>query len=194
MKFSRLCFLPGLLIATIVNAQIDAGPNGLGIYFDEAATIVATDSYVGQTWVHGYLILTNPTESGGIAFWMALVYSGDTPPDVITGYPRVGTNEAVHMPGSPYWFFYVTIDSTTPLMLAPITILADVYVQPNFDRSQIRLYIVEHMKYSTVGPTGPFVICTPSSGDPGLPVAVIDGMAPVASENVSWGEVKSLFN
>lgn len=194
MKAFHLGTLTGLIFfSTTAVAQLDTGSNGLGIYFDEAATIVSTSSSVPQTWVHGYLILTNPTDTGGIAYWMALIYSGDTPPDVIIGYPRVGTNEAVHMPGSDSWFFAVVIDSQTPLLLSSITVLADVYVQPNYDRSQIRLYIIELMKYSTVGPTGPFVICTPSSGDEGLPVAIIDGAIPVPSQKATWGNVKALF-
>ena len=33
----------------------------------------------------------------------------------------------------------------------------------------------------------------PSSGDVTLPVAVINGPAPIATKPLSWGQVKSLF-
>ena len=53
-----------LLAVQPVAAQIDPDPDGIGIYFDEAATQVATEAPISEL-VEAYLIATRSSQSGG---------------------------------------------------------------------------------------------------------------------------------
>jgi len=54
----------------------------------------------------------------------------------------------------------------------------------------VRFYIREFRLWLDGGTE---VAQQPSSGDWNLPVAVINGPAPVATQGAAWGSVKSLF-
>jgi hypothetical protein len=94
------------------------------------------------------------------------------------------------MSGCEYMYFFVATETPQPLL--PVTVLADLDIWPMGEPGPIGLY-VDEVLYSTVGVEGPHVTCTPSSGDPGLPVAMINGAAPVPAQAQSWGGVKALF-
>ncbi|MGD9547108.1 MAG: hypothetical protein AB7V45_06090 [Candidatus Krumholzibacteriia bacterium] len=179
------------LFSSAAFAQIDPGVDGMGVYFDESATIVSTVSD-GFNYVGGYLILTNPSEQGALQFFSTWIESYDAQPDAIYGWPRFGINQYTPMPGSYYWVFSVVADGGEPYLLSNVSVLAEVSVYPNLNRNSIRLFL-GNSKYSMVGQNGPFITCTPSSGSPDLPVAVIDGPAPVGESEMTWGSLKSLF-
>lgn len=186
-----LVLVIGLVSASA--AQTDSGQNGIGIYFDEGATLNAINSETEIPVVHGYLVLTRPSESGYLAYWRARIQSPDTPPDVIYGIPRNGANLAVPMPGSDSWYFRVDCGEPGCLLLGDIAVLADVYVEPNHDRSPIYLYVVDMAVYSIASEEGPLVAMTPSSGSAELPVASIDGIGPVPGIASTWGSIKAIY-
>ena len=81
-------------------AQLDQDPNGIGIYFDEEAIVVAGNSD-GTSSVTAYLVLTNPTETGHLFFWACTVRPEDQGSGsvYIFGESRFGTNDNYPMPG-----------------------------------------------------------------------------------------------
>jgi hypothetical protein len=184
-----------IVFASGALAQIDPDPDGIGIYFDLEATQVSATVEVGEA-LTGYLIATNPSQEGGLATWEADVYS--TVVEVfIWGEPVNGTNVATNMPpGGPGFSFVVSqhmplppLQSITLLGTLWITVMADgpigLEVHGGWGQ-ECPMYGVDEFDY-------PDHCLFPSSGNVDLPVAVINGPAPVATEPLLWGQVKSLF-
>lgn len=195
MKFRVLIgsLLLVIFLADYSMGQIDPDPNGIGVYFDEGATVVSISADPASS-VNAYLILTNPTEIGGIAYWEA--YVDHQLPGTFSNYssvygePRFGINYWDPMSGASFIVFNVVID--TPQPLERVTILADLIIWLNGEVNPVGLYVCDTF-YSKVGYGGPYVLCNPSSGNSELPVASINGPAPVVVEKRSWGQVKALF-
>lgn len=184
-----------IVLAFDAGAQIDPDPDGIGIYFDLEATQVSTTVEVGES-VMGYLIATNPSQEGGLAFWVATVHSA-APEVIIWGVPANGVNIATNMPPGGPTFFFVVSSSTPPPSLQGITLLGTLWVTVLVD-GPIGLEVhgdagYEFPMYRVDDPNGQDHWLFPSSGGTDLPVAVINGNAPIAAEPHSWGQVKSLY-
>ena len=186
-----------LLLPVLALAQIDLDPNGIGIYFDADATVVSTTAAAGET-VQAYLIATNPSQSGEITWWQGVVYpefDPNGPPDGlawVSGEPtNGGFNYAMNMPGMGDWSCMAG-SFTTPLLFQPITVLANLSIYILDDTAPILLFAAcRYWDGEWAEDTGvPFY---PSSGSSSLPVATINGDAPVAVEGARWGSVKSLY-
>ena len=84
---------------------------------------------------------------------------------------------------------------TTPVITADGT--ADVYIDIGEDTGPVGLYFGSNSFYSTNGVISSLdpdrIPLYPSTGSSDLPVAMINGEAPVASESRSWDGVKVLF-
>lgn len=113
-------FLKGILACSLLVlgtgglAQLDPGPDGLGLYFDESATEASAMVSEGTEYLTAYLILTNPTVAGNLNHWSAGVsaFLGGPGNAAIAGSPVVGHNLAINMLGmilrcllriSPFW-------------------------------------------------------------------------------------------
>ena len=140
-----------------------------------------------------WLVATRLTLTGDVGYWQAFVASsapGGLPNDAafVYGWPTFGHNIAMNMPGDPRHGFTVFIDQGL-LPTGDVVVLARLQVvcataQP------IPLYVRD----AEIGVYGwPARPLAPSSGAWDLPVAMINGQAPVAAESASWGDVKSLF-
>ncbi len=200
MRLLRLGFVLVLVFSgTSVFAQVDPDPNGIGIYFDQGATVNSAVITEGTDVVTAYLILTNPSLEGNLDFWTCRVstylddpFQGTT----ISGGPVNGTNIIVsNMPGSFSWSFRVYNYDDPPLEATFATVLSELEILVvDFDRP-IFLYVrgggVDGEVGYSVGPEGASM--NPSSGSWDLPVAVINGEAPVVTESQSWGQLKSLY-
>jgi hypothetical protein len=168
-------------------AQIDPDPNGIGIYFDQAATqAVTTATLPGE--IHGYLVATHCTLSGQVRYWEGGVVSGDFD-WFVGGAPVVGQNLAENMPGSNSHAFQVLIDPATPFPVAPVLVLADLLVYM-YTPGPHWLYVRGF--YLSAGGADTFLY--PSSGSEQRPVAVVNGEMPVRVESSSWGAVKNLYS
>ncbi len=125
MKFSRALWLSAalliLLLPVLAFAQIDSGPDGLGIYFDEGATVVSSTAVTGDV-VEAYLIATNLTQSGDVGLWAAgMCPWGDAE---IYGTPtHGGFNYGMNMPGDSCWSC-ITFSFDTPMPVGNIVILS----------------------------------------------------------------------
>ncbi len=183
-----------IMLASAAMAQIDPDPDGIGIYFDQGATVNSVVVADGTESVTAYLILTNPTIDGDMNNWTGFVstYLNDANQGTtIFGRPNNGHNLIVsNMPGSFHWSFQVSVYSDPPLPATPITILAELEILMYNFEDPIYLYVHEGAGYSA-GAGG--AAMNPASGSWDLPLAVINGEAPVAVESKPWGGVKLLY-
>jgi hypothetical protein len=188
----------GGLMGANAAAQLDPDPDGIGVYFDLAATEVATAAAEGE-FVHAYLIATNISQPGAVVFWEALVAPNiDASPDdpaswagYVYGSPVDSYNYAMNMPGDPRWHCIAMPDP--PLPVAPLTLLAHLTIQVVSAAYPIALYVTGSPYYSVVGTDGPYHALYPSSGAADAPVAVINGLAPIATDEGSWSRLKASY-
>lgn len=178
-----------LLIAAPCLAQFDPEPDGVGIYFDEAATQVVTTAPVGSV-VQAYLIATNPSQAGGLAMWTSRVDPIGASA-MVRGAPMSGTNIAMNMPGDPGRSFLVGPASPLP-PLGPVTVLATLWIDL-LEEGAVGLLISPTTYRVDDFYALPDYELHPSSGSPDLPVAVINGEPPVEAEMATWGAVKSWY-
>lgn len=180
-----LAFLPAA-----VPAQPDPGPNSVGIYFDQAATQIATTSATPTpehpVEVRAWLIARHVQLAGQVSYWEGMIRASGAY-GLIVGQAIAGQNIADNMMGDPQWGFRVWV--WAPFPVTDTLILANVYVGLYESGGPTWLY-VEGLNMS-VGERG--VSLSPASGSAASPVAVINGTAPVAEQPTTWGQVKSIF-
>ncbi len=174
--------------------------NEFGVFFDEIGgmnSITADPDSI----VDAYLVLKNPSETGQIRFWSAVVAghpeSAYWGPATILGQPRLGTNEWIPMPGEVCIAFYVFCDEPQLPWLEPVTVLADLQILLLGETDPFELFFVGDLAYSKEVFTGwdqeSMVYGGPISGNPYFPVAAINGPAPVSTTRETWDSVKALF-
>ena len=196
MNVFRGVFVSSLLVlATVSFAQSDTGPDGLGLYFDQGATVVSATMTEETESVTAYLILNNPTVEGNLNHWSAGVsaFLGGPGNAQVTGSPVVGQNLASNMPGSESWTFEVSVGDEPTLPTENITVLAVINILPYVYDVPIHLYVTFGWEFGGYGTDLGGADFQPSSGSWDLPVAVINGQAPVAEKSQSWGQVKAIF-
>jgi len=193
MKSMLTLIVPVMFLSSAAFAQIDSGPDGLGVYFDEAATQVAVVPEDPGDMVQAYLVLVDPTHDGQLSSWRAHVRSGFDEGCIMVGTPRIGQDMEMDMPGSNYCGFEVIVDPGTPNPTQPVMVLADLTIYDLTEGAVINVYLgwPATASYEVDGHAPqPF---QPSSGSFDLPVARINGEPPVATRDLSWGRVKALF-
>ena len=166
-----------IALASGALAQIDPDPNGLGIYFDQGATVVSADLEVDE-FITGYLIATNCTETGFMMWWQCGVCVDN---GVLFGSVTNGHNYLGFMPFSECKGF---ICSGGP-PITGITILAEIdFFATNPDPINITINGIEYdgdarldgMFYTTTPDySDSWTYFNPSSGSEELPVATING-------------------
>ena len=175
--------------------QIPTGPDELGIYFDEAGTSVSITAD-GTSDINAYLILKNPSATESLAYWRVVVDPNSLNPLMygrVWGFPRVGINGDNPLPGSQAQGFFVSTEGFEPQLFESIMVLADLYVDLENELRPFGLYLRYEMFYSEVAWDGPRVYFNPSTGDQDLPVAVINGLAPVRNTEQTWDGLKALY-
>jgi len=180
-------------IVSMASAQIDPSPDGIGIYFDEDATVVVTNATIAEP-VTAYLIATNLSQVGTLALWEAHLHSPGAAS--IQGTALNAFNMASNMPGGEDYSFACAVYQPFP-DLQPIMVLATLEItvweegsiglHVNNYSGNWPLYRVDDMYNGQDNPL------YQSSGSPDLPVAILNGETPVANETQSWDRVKSLY-
>ena len=172
-------------------AQVDPAENGIGIYFDEGATINC-DSPGAVGPVDMFLCLTNITTPGGVSGWECRI-------DITEGFfilNMVLRGSAVNAATPPEF----TVGLAQPLPWSPVIVVADMTVGL-FTPDTVELYIGP-----TFNPSIPDVPVFADGDDPSnllplsqstggadIPVMVMNGDCPVANEDETWGSVKALY-
>ena len=195
-------FLPAFLIITALaapnaHAVVDPDPDGIGVYFDLNADITETMASPSLPfWT--YVILTNPTraEIYSISFSFNIVVPPGTENSIMRVsqvvdficiepavfhplYGDVVCGGDVPIPGSPAvvllsWMFMLTD-----------TIPVDFYLgQSNMPDP------AQQLAYESESGWVPMHV---SSGDPALPVAMINGTGVVSAEATTFGRLKALY-
>ena len=196
MKLYRTLFIVAALVIVMVPvcswAQIDSGPDGIGIYFDENATVVSTTAVVGDV-VEAYLIATNLTHSGEIGMWEAKMCPWGGLGEIDGTPTHGGYNYNMNMPGDLCWAC-TTFAFDTPFPTSNIAILAHLNIIIWDDSAPINLHLnADWCRYWTIDGGDDGFALYPSSGSSDLPVATINGPAPVAVVNTEWGAIKAMY-
>lgn len=204
MKFFLATVLVlGMVLPALGQTKTDF--NEFGVYFDEGgeSNSISADP---NSFVDAYLVLKNPSESGQIRFWQASVagqpddsYLG---PALIGGVPRLGTNHLMPMAGEFGIGFMVYCSEPQLLWLEPVTVLADLRIYLEGETNPFEIYVCYNFnlaytteEYNFWDPWDPeiMVFCGRTSGDQNMPVAVINGPAPVQTANGTWDAIKAQF-
>lgn len=186
------------LMATSAFAVVDEDPNMLGVYFDLNADQNAIN--IGaSTPFFAYVMITNPTNNvyglefgydvvtpvgmEGMIFRLLNALPGGavdlgTSTDLLSGDYVVGL--ASPLPGQPA----TTFVTWQFMLLTPMSV--DIYLGPSSVQS-----IEDGLPAYEIG--GTILPLGLSTGGVATPVAVINGVGPVAIESASFGSVKSLF-
>lgn len=182
----------GLGVATPVTAQLDPDPDGLGFYADLDGFVNHVNVPI-NTPLQIYLLHTRCSASSGVSAWECTV--GLTGHIIVLGWNPVGGYINFNVPPE----FEVGI--YPPLPWAPAILLMDVWLMVQ-DLAPCYLSLSggplnslgDGLPVFAVG-DNPEDLRTiyPSSGDVNLPVFAINGQAPIAVVNSTWGEVKNLY-
>ncbi|MFH2052902.1 MAG: FlgD immunoglobulin-like domain containing protein [bacterium] len=180
--------LPALLLLLIGGhggalAQVNPGPDVLGLYFDPAATITAQDIPV-FTPFNLYLVVTNPTADFGISGWECRITNTST-----GGLSFLSTTLAAGTNFLGTWDYFVPIGRPGALRSQPVVLLATIQCFMA-DTSTVEFYlhpcsrpsVPGAMIYAADNDVGDFRILDWSSGAESAFVAVIN--PPVTTVNV----------
>lgn len=180
-----------LLLPVLASAQIDSGSDGIGIYFDTDATVVSTTAVTGDT-VEAYLIATNLTQTGDIGIWSAGMCPGSGLVQIYGTPTHGGFNYSMNMPGDSCWSC-LAFSFDTPLPVGNIVILANLEIEIYDDLEPVNIYLHADCSYGTFdGGDEEFPLYV-SSGSSVLPVATINGVAPVGVESFEWDSIKAMY-
>ena len=187
-----------LLAAQAASAQpCDPLPNGIGIYFDEVGCDYCRASAPLYTMVTGYVLATNvdPGLGGIIGFELKLLIDPMPPTFVerIAGastiylfpwYNWVPFDTAIAPAIKLFWFEFMWMGSPTRFGLGPYL--------PSSRHGTTPMMLAANDPALWV-PLRPSIQNVPWPGeDYGYTVAWVAN-CPVAVENASWGEIKSLY-
>ena len=190
------------LVATSAFAVIDPDPDMMGIYFDLEADVNCSEQMASVPF-WAYLILTNTTAPTVSAYEVgyrnegpgpgqlfrlnSLIANGDMTgldlgenADPMMGDHIVGLSSPI--PGNPA----TVLHAWNYMLLAQVSM--DMFITSASQTSIPGPYpVVLNASTSTLFQVGQ------STGGPDIPVASVNGDCPVATEDVSFGSVKSLF-
>ena len=195
-----------LIASTPATAQLDPGPDGLGLYADPGGMV---NSMIAAPGIHEvYLLATNITAPEVKVWSVHVSFRGDVwitdiktdyPFDYGSGGPDVRTMEYIvtAYPDLPYY--------ETHLMAEPVLHLATLEIWLN-DTGPVDVHLgivstilnddpPSHAYYTVPGDASSTVITefNPSSGDWNLPVMRINGEAPVPAVAQSWSDIKAVY-
>jgi hypothetical protein len=208
MKKLVVLFL-ACVVATSAFAVIDPDPNSIGIYFDLNADTNCSDQSVSVPFM-AYLILTNTTAPTVSAYEVGYLNVGPGPGQLFRLSSLIANGDMTGLDlgenGDPMMGDHI-VGLSSPIPGNPATVLhswnymllaqvgMEMYISAASQSSLEGPFpvilnangnILFNAFHSTGGPPTP-------DGDPGIPVATVNGDCVVGTEAVSFGSVKSLF-
>jgi hypothetical protein len=196
MKFLAAAALAVIVFAAPVLADpIDPDEDGIGVYFDPCACVNCVPMAPGIQY--GYIVITHPTSPQGVGGWEAsLSWDG---PAVLSNWELAGS--AINFLTEPN--FYVGLGApiinpfTYPAIICarfqlelldntqPVNFYIDGVYAPSLESGQPAY--LDGADYEIIKPL------QQPTGGPDIPVATINGDCAVATQDVTWSAVKSLY-
>jgi hypothetical protein len=198
-RLAATILLAGVVFAAGASAQVDPYPDGLGLYYDEGATLMSADLAVGET-AHLYLVATRLSATGVISGWFSEVFfavqSGANVP-LTSGIRGDGINGWIEDPWGPGTVGFDVVFAT-PFPVTENTVLADVELAVT-DPAPIAVYgmgtfgilreldgggdhyVTPHHRYDPMPPHTFYMAC------------VNCAYPPVGTEGRTWGQVKGIY-
>ncbi len=188
------------LLATSASAILDPDPDGIGIYFDENADIVCTETMIPFEQVTAYLLATNISAASGISGWEAYIWTTGAAPVAPSWTLAGGLDVDPTLEG-----FQVGIGTVAALPWAPAIVLAtwSGFMMAPTDAMS---FFVSGVPGSVSFPHSPGYAAGDNAGDLrefqvssgtglDLPAAMINSLicGVVANEDLTFSHVKSLY-
>jgi hypothetical protein len=194
MIMKKLVVLLCLLVAGSALAGIDPDPNSVGIFKDAAATTYEETAPLMYQPNTCYLVLSNPTTDGILGWECYITFDpGVGGFSSVTGWaPRGSFVNA----GSPPDF---AVGLATPIYGATEIVLMDItyFYTGGICTFKVGPGVVQtipgSMAFLDGNDVGNALVMDPSSGDFDLPVYGVCSGCVVATEDATWGGVKSLY-
>jgi len=196
MKKLLVLVAAALLISGNSLAQLDPDDNGVGVYFDPCGCCmpcIPLPEGEGFAW----LVITHPSAPAGIGGWECrLEVEG---PVAILGYNLLGANP-INFTVEPNFLVGLSEPLVNPFTFPTLVVMEihflvldvqpaiEFYLEPNWTPS-----IPGELAYADGVDPDILYIMRQSTGGPGEPVAVVNGDCPVANEDATWGQVKTLY-
>jgi hypothetical protein len=200
MKPMVILFL-GILAASSASATLDPGPDVLGIYFDSYAENNCLATNAGTPF-YAYVILTNPTQPGILAF--EFDYENEVQPADASQFMLLGEvlpPQAINVGMGDAFSGTYMVGLAVPVPASSATVLV---TWQYMTMSPIPLKMYMRAATPSSIPDGlPAVIgsgdgevmpVNVSSGGPDRPVAGLNGACTNEQVDLSWGKVKSLYH
>jgi hypothetical protein len=191
---ARILSISLLLMACPILAQLDPGPDGVGIYFDLDGMEYCQE-IVPFAEIEMYLLLINASAPGGVSGWTCRI-EHDATGNIISNWEAIGYTGSVWTPPDFAVGLAVPLPWQPAIHLMTITVLV-------LDFDCCWFYIVpssipvipEQVAYADGADPLHLIRMYQSTGGPETPVAGINcnGSPPIPVEHASWGAVKSLY-
>lgn len=183
------------LIASGAMAQVDSDPDGLGVYFDVNGMTYETATVAPFSPVSAYLLLTNPSAPAGVSGWEAVVNVNGGAVGAswvlaaglnVTAAPvfqvGIGTGAAA-LPAAPA----VLLATWTGYIMAPTDVVEFVVMPAGVS-------FPDSPGYAAGDDETDLIPLQVSSGYPyGAACAIINGTGVVANEDLTFSNVKNMF-
>ena len=178
-------------------AQLDPDDDGIGVYFDPSAAgsncvFLAPGSY------RCFVVVTHPTaQRAGVGGWEAKIWPEG--PAIVTNTTFEGNS--LNFLSPPEYLVGIQVPLYNPYMYPAVVVAYFDYVLLD-DAEPVYWYIDAIYRHSLPEPVPAYLdgddynIIIPlqqPTGGPTIPVASINGECAVPADDVSWGEVKTLF-
>ena len=195
MKLLTLVAFLMIALAGTAAAQLDPDDDGIGVYFDPCACVICME--LEPAIYTGYIVITHPTSPEGVGGWEArITYDG---PVTVTNWAFQG--EAYNFMTPPD--FYVGIG--TPIInpfTYPAIVVATFELALLSDTPEVNFWIDGVLRHSLPDRMPAYLdgsdynIIKPlqqPTGGPQFPVATINGGCAVPNDDLTWGDIKTLF-
>jgi hypothetical protein len=179
---------------TMALAQNDSDPDGIGIYFDTAATTHCSSVPMGPFEL--YLILTNASAEAGVAGWECRIEFTDDPLFIVTAWDvhnwSGGFSDPPNFMQGLYeplpWSEAINLMTISALTLTPECIWLFIVPHP-YPSIPGQIIYVDAADYFNLIPM------FPSTGGYAVPVAGVNCECPppIAAKNTTWGGMKAMY-
>jgi hypothetical protein len=178
-------------------AQLDPDDDGIGVYFDPSAA-GSNCVFLEPGTYRSFVVITHPTaQRAGVGGWEAKIWL--TGPAIITNTTYEGNS--LNFLSPPEYLVGIQIPLYNPYMYPAVVVAYFDYVL--LDDTEPVYWWIDAIFRSSLPEKVPayldgddYNIIIPlqqPTGGPDIPVASINGECAVPADDVSWGEMKTLF-